>query len=64
MTTRDQALAAEAAIQRAHGDSWAERRAELVLKGICPDSLLRFEVCSKSICDCGWEGCLPWEEQS
>ena len=30
--------------------------------GICPESGYTFEKCSQSICDCMWQGGVPWSE--
>ena len=70
MPERDKAycLAAEAMTERDylrmyHDTPYREEvlaRIELIEKGTCPDSLKTFEECSASVCDCNWQGGLPW----
>ena len=70
MPERDKAyyLTSEAMVEldylKAYPDSphreEVEERARLILTGTCPDSLRSFEACSASVCDCNWQGGLPW----
>lgn len=64
MTTKPAELIRQALFEIERCPAGRERecleRVRRTLDGVCPDSGYAFEQCVDRVCDCGYEGGVPW----